>query len=207
MRARGFTGRRSRQVAVSVFGLGALVGLLGVGLLWARAGQASAAPAAPGGRASIYAKLVDGAGNPIHGDVLVAPYAGQIQVDSTNLGVTITTTVGGGTGSGGGRPVPAPFSFMAPAGSDSPVLLHSLLTSDALRSATFTFVRPGVDGVQYVYQTYTFTTCIVSSFQQATQVPQDAEDTVQLRCEKWAYAFRPPNGPSTSWDFVTNSAG
>jgi type VI secretion system Hcp family effector len=202
---------RSQRTVVILLGIGIAALVLVTGFLSVRAGQAGAAPAVTG-NSSIYARIIDVNNNPIHGDVRARGFENQIQIDSTNLGVTTTVQIGSaGTGEGAGKAQQSPITFTAPAGSDSPSLFLALARGAPLRSATFSFVRSSGAGT-IVYQSYTLTECLLSSFQQATHTPQGPEDTFQMECVKWKYSFQPiganglPSGGPiiATWDFSQN---
>ena len=157
------------------------------------AGSAHAAQNTP-----VFLKL-DG----IQGETTNAAHPGEIDVDSFDFAVSNATSEGAGGGGGAGKATFAPIKFTKTFDKSSPALLKAVATGQHIRSAVFSFKRPGADG----FLTYTLQDVAVSSYEQGVDGP--LEEQVALTYSKISVSYLPVAGPplvTAGWDVLQNSS-
>jgi type VI secretion system secreted protein Hcp len=197
----------SRRLAVlslpAVVAAGAACALAGVSDSAAQDAVVAAPPLAASvkttGDALVFAKI-DG----IPGESADPRHPGEIDVTSFDLAVKNATSGGSGGGGGAGKADFGPVRFGKVVDAASPLLLKAVATGQHLKSATFTFVRPGNKGA--TFETYKLEDVTVSRYEQGPAQP--TAETVELGYAKITVTETPAGGgaPITfGWDVKANA--
>jgi type VI secretion system secreted protein Hcp len=163
--------------------------------------RAAAAGAAAGktSDAVVFAKI-DG----IPGESADPRHPGEIDVTSFDLAVKNSASSGSGGGGGAGKADFGPVRFGKVVDAASPLLLKAVATGQHLKSATFTFARPGNKGA--TFETYKLEDVTVSGYEQGPAQP--TAETVELDYAKITVTETPATGgaPITfGWDTQANA--
>ena len=122
----------------------------------------------------------------------------------SSFDVAVKNSASGGSGGGGGAGKAdfGPVRFGKDVDATSPLLLKAVATGQHLKSATFTFTRPGNKGA--TFETYKLEDVAVSSFEQGPAEP--AAETVELTYARITVTETPVSGAPVSfgWDVMGN---
>jgi type VI secretion system Hcp family effector len=141
---------------------------------------------------------------PVSGDANVTATLDGVPgaIDVTSFDVEVKNTAADGAG-GAGKAAFGPVRFGKNVDASSPLLLKAVATGQHLRSATFTFTRPGNRGA--TFETYKLEDVTVSGFEQGPAQP--AAETAELTCAQITVTETPAGGAPVTfgWDTKTNT--
>jgi type VI secretion system secreted protein Hcp len=175
---------------------------LGAGsALAATSDGADLAAAGPAAQSGIFLKL-DG----IPGESTDSQHPGEIDVTSFDVGVKNTGGGAAGGGGGAGKATFSPVTFTKLYDKSSPLLLKATASGQHIRSAEFTFRRPGPNGSGFLVEKLEDVT--VTDYEQGGDTGTDPLlEHVSLSYAKISVAYTPVAGPplvTAGWDLLAN---